>query len=291
MIIGHQKIINFLDESVERDSLSQAYLFSGPEHLGKFTVASDFAEKLTGGTGKNINADLIIVAPETEEKKGSVKKKDIKVEQIRELQKELSRSPSGRGKKVAIIDEADRLTISAQNALLKTLEEPNDRSVIILVAHDPEKILPTIKSRCLVKNFQPVGEKELSEVIGAENDTHELIFWSAGRPGLALELSRDPEKRRSFQKYQEDFKKILTGNLAEKFSLAEELGKDAPRAAEELKAWTVLFRRNMLANNSSQNIDREKSLELIGKISESLRFLKETNASSRVVLENLFLRF
>ena len=77
-IIGHQKIIKFLEKSIERKATSTAYLFFGSEHLGKFTVALDFAEKITGGKARQINPDIIIVRPRVEEKKGVTKKKDIK---------------------------------------------------------------------------------------------------------------------------------------------------------------------------------------------------------------------
>jgi len=285
MIIGHQKILNFLDRSIEKNTVSQAYLFSGPEHLGKFTVAIDFAQKLTG-SDKKINPDIAIVAPETDEKKGVIKKKDIKVEQIRELQKELSLTPSGGKMKVAIIDDAERLTISSQNALLKTLEEPNGKTVIVLICHNQEKIIPTIKSRCVTKNFYPVSKGDLRENVAFGENIDSIIFWAAGRPGLAIELSRHPEKLERFSEYGKDFETASRGNVAEKFSLAESLAKDAGKLSEELRFWTVLLREKLFFGN-----DRVKKLGLIENVEESLRLVSETNSNPRVILENLFLKF
>jgi len=153
-IIGHQKIIKYLDKSIKKNDISHAYIFSGPAHLGKFSLALEFAKKITGGMDdKKINPDIIIISPEIEEKDGKIKKKDIKIEKIRELERELSLSAYFGKHKVVIIDEADRLSRASQNALLKTLEEPPQKAVIILVVENINKIIATVKSRCVIKKF------------------------------------------------------------------------------------------------------------------------------------------
>ncbi|MFA7319616.1 MAG: hypothetical protein WC022_03425 [Parcubacteria group bacterium] len=305
-IIGHQKIINFLNKSAARDSTSAAYLFCGVEHLGKFKVALDFAEKITKGTDQKINPDIIVIRPEREpastrggdrsstrggEKKGIVKKKDIKVEQIRELQRGLAMTPYFGHCKVAIIDDADRLTVSAQNALLKTLEEPDDRSILILICHDQEKILPTVKSRCITRSFNPVSGKEIENLFPSGGLSRSAVFWSLGRPGLAVEFSHDSSKLSALEKSQERLAEFLRSNLTDKFSLAEELSKDVPRLQEELQTWTIIFRQNMQSPTDFLNMSGEKSLEMIEKIAANLALMRRTNSNVRVVLENLFLAF
>lgn len=291
MIVGHQKILNFLDKSIEKDTLVQAYLFSGPEHVGKFTVAKNFAQKLTDGEDKKINPDLVVIAPEIEEKKGIIKKKDIKIEQIRDLQKELSFSRYFGKYKIAIIDDADRLTTAAQNALLKTLEEPNEKNVIILIVQNPDKILPTIKSRCVVKKFNLVGDAEMAPMAGAEKNKQEIIFWSLGRPGLAWTFADDPEEFMSRSFAKQEFEKIFPDNLSGRFALAENLSKDVPALIEKMDLWLVLLRENILRATAGSGLSPEKSLYLLEHIGESLKAIKETNASTRLVLENLFLVF
>ena len=289
-IIGHQKIINYLNKSIEKDTLAQAYLFSGPEHVGKFSAAMDFARKLAGGSG--INPDIIVVAPEIEEKKGIIKKKDIKIEQIRDLQKELAFSPYFGKHKVAVIDDADRLTIGAQNAMLKTLEEPNEKNIIILIVQSVEKILPTIKSRCVIKKFNLVGDAEIAAMVGEEKNKEETIFWSLGRPGLARILLDEPEKLLLRKKNDQEFKKLFSDNVGDRFALVESLSKDVPSLIEKMDLWLVLLRGNILrSRKTGVNISPEKSLRLIENIGESLKVIKETNANARLVLENMFLNF
>ena len=288
-IIGHQKVIKFLEKSFEKNAVSQAYVFCGPEHLGKFTIAFDFAKKLAG-SDKEINPDIIIITPEIEDKKGIIRKKDIKIIQIRELQKKLSLSPYFGKYKVAIIDDAERLTVSAQNALLKTLEEPEKNTVIILVCHNLEKILATIKSRCVVKKFGLVGEEDLMKISNQLENRKEMIVWSLGRPGLAIKLL--DEKELSVKKeIKENLEKILRSNLNEKFLLAEELSKNPENLSEQLGFWLFLFRENILSGGKFINIDLIKTLKLIDKISETKECLKETNANVKLALENLFLNF
>ena len=256
MIIGHQKIINFLDKSIEREKISGAYLFCGPENAGKFTVALDFANKITGGNNQAVNPDIIIIAPEVEEKKGVVKKKDIKIEQIRDLQHSLSLSSYLGKYKVAIINDADFLTVSAQNALLKILEEPPENCVLILISHNREKIISTVQSRCLIKNFN---------------------------------LTADDMKKTTLAERNE-LKNIFEANLNDKFILAEKLSKNVPELILKLGLWSILLRENIFKENFL-NINPEKSLEVIEKTLKSAELIKETNSNPRLVLENLFLNF
>lgn len=302
MIIGHQKIINFLDKSIEKNRLAGAYLFCGPENVGKFTVALNFAKRLTGNDSKNINPhnqnfgvginpDIIIITPETEEKNGITKKKDIKIEKIRELQHSLSLSAYFGKYKVAIIDGAEYLTISAQNALLKILEEPAENCVLILIAHNPEKILPTIKSRCVIKKFGLVKQAEISAMIAEEENKEDIIFWSLGRPGKAIIFQKEKKQLSDCQKTVRSLKEILQKNLNDKFILAEELSKNPAGLIYRLEFWLIIFRKNILGENNFLNITSEKALDLIGQIEKTILCLKETNANSRLALENLFLNF
>lgn len=308
-VIGHKKIISFLDRSRERNSFSGAYLFLGSKHLGKFTLALDFAEKITrphsvmsecvsemslgsrDNEGVKINPDIIIIRPIEEEKKGVTKKKDIKVEQIRELQKALSMTPYFGKCKVAIVDDAERLTIAAQNSLLKILEEPDEKSVLILVAHNQTKILATIRSRSIIKNFNAVSEQEIAASLPSGAMSAAAVFWSLGRPGLAWEFYRVPAKLQLLEESKDNFMKLLRSGLADKFSLAEELGKDAENLEEQLQSWVILLRQNIKLGGSFLGISQEKSLAIIEKISSSLQLIRGTNSSARVVLENLLLIF
>jgi DNA polymerase-3 subunit delta' len=183
------------------------------------------------------------------------------------------------------------MTEQAQNALLKTLEEPDEKNVIILIVQNPEKILPTIKSRCAVKKFNLVGDAEMAEMIGAEKNKKEIIFWSLGRPGLARVLSDEPEELVFREKTGAEFKKLLRDNVSGRFALAENLSKDVPGLTVKLDLWLVLLRENILAGGAEPGISPEKALRLLEQVGDSLDTIKETNANARLVLENLFLNF
>ena len=287
-IIGHQKIQNYLRKSLEKNNLHHAYLFSGPEHVGKFTVAVDFAKKIIGEE-REMEPDLIIIRPEIEEKDGKVRKKAIDVETVRELQRRLSMTPE-RKYKIAIIDEAELLNVQAQNAILKTLEEPPKNVIIILVAQNQEKMLPTIISRCVVKKFTPVSIERISEIISvADKDAEEIIFWSLGRPGLAMNYINDKKELEAAKETLADLKKVISSNMAERFSLAEIGSKDTVVLAEKLSFWMVLLRHSIVSKKDYLALHPQKSLAVLDKISGMLEALKNTNSNARLMLENVML--
>ena len=303
-IIGHKKNIALLDRQISKNRLAHAYLFLGPENVGKFTVALDLAEKLTGRSSQKINSDLIIIRPEEEsrdeldnKKKKATSKKEIKVEQIRELQRQMSFFSENGKYKVAIIDEAERLNKQAQNALLKTLEEPNDLSALILISKNEKKLLPTIISRCQKIKFGPLTDDEIEEwakkeniFLGKEKEKKEIIFWSMGRPGLILKLVGDRSELEKRKIIQQKIENIFNQNLTERFSLAEDMSKDKEASRQELGLW-IIFLRQLILKKNNLNIPASKTLQIIEKIEESLEIMRDTNSNTRLVLENLLLKF
>lgn len=164
-IIGNKKMKKILSEIKEP---SHAYMFLGTEGIGKFLFAKEFASKWlciseTRPCGEcksciqfkgNNNVDLNIIEPE----EGS-----IKVEQIRNLIKKVYEKPIESYKKIYIINDADKMTVSAQNALLKVLEEPPLYVIIILIGSNEHLFLNTIRSRCIKVNFQELEKNELKD--------------------------------------------------------------------------------------------------------------------------------
>jgi DNA polymerase III subunit delta' len=278
--LGHEKIIRNLERLVENNNLAHAYLFSGPESVGKFRVAFEFANKLIRDEKKSINPDVLVLRPEIEEKKGILRKKDITIEAIRNLEHGLSLSSFFGGHKVAIIDDADCLTRSAQNALLKTLEEPPERAIIILVVQNKEKIIPTMISRCQEIKFNLVSEKEIRKMIPQNNpQAEQIIFWSMNRPGLAREFINNPEAILDREKDLEFFKSFFSLNINEQFAIAENISKDIKKLEKKLQIWTVILRKE----------SHFSKFFMIEKIEESLKNIRETNANPRLVMEKLFL--
>jgi len=305
-IIGHKKIIDLLNKAIAKNSVSQAYLFSGFPSVGKFKVAMYFAEKILGQSCDRISDNLIILESDKktdlenfpakkEEIKAKNKKMEIKVEDIRELKRKLFLS-SETGKKVAIIRGAEKLNKSSQNALLKILEEPNAGLTIILVTDDEKKLFPTIISRCQKIHFGIVTDKEIDKLIDTQEkrisaETRQaIIFWSIGQPGLALEMLDYPEELEfKIQSFREAVS-LFSENVLNKFSLAESLAKDTSLALAKMNIWMVGIRESLLKGKIDFS-SQEKCLEIMEKIGESQKLLKQTNANTRLILENLFLVF
>ena len=136
-IIGHERATSYLEKILANKKMAHAYLFEGISGLGKRTVAEIFAAGILGGDADKLrlHPDFIFLELGINEKTGKVKK-NIGIEEVREVIRRLSFTPMQSSFKVAIIDNAETLSIEAANALLKTLEEPSGRACIILIAED-----------------------------------------------------------------------------------------------------------------------------------------------------------
>ena len=181
---GQQDAISFLENSLKKDRLSQAYIFCGPRGVGKFLAAQSFARMIVG-TESETHPDIFILKPE---KEGG----NIKIDDIRQLIKDIYLKPFGGKKKVYIIDEAQAMKHEAANALLKTLEEPPTDSVLILITDDLKALFHTIVSRSQVVRFYPLKPDEIKDMLIKEHsldDTkaHVLSRLAGGRPGKAIE--------------------------------------------------------------------------------------------------------
>ena len=157
-IIGNEKIKSYLQEFINNKAISHSYLFSGQDGIGKKLFAREFAKMILCLSDNkpcnscsscikfdsNNNPDFLQIEPDGN---------SIKISQIREMQKNVYEKPILSNKKVFIIDESEKMTEEAQNSLLKTLEEPPEYMVIILISSNENKLLNTIKSRCLKINF------------------------------------------------------------------------------------------------------------------------------------------
>lgn len=209
-IIGHEKNIDHLQKAMEHGQVSHAYIFNGEDGIGKMTMAKAFAKALlcekkeSCGTCQSCiqmdsdnHPDVIYV---THEKAG------ITVDDIRDqVNRSILIKPYSSDHKIYIIDEADKMNVAAQNALLKTIEEPPAYAIIILLTDNKDFLLETILSRCVVLNFGPVKEEQVREYIishyGENNEREELaISYSMGNIGKAIKVmeSDDFIERKDF---------------------------------------------------------------------------------------------
>lgn len=307
-IIGHKKIIGSLERMMlcKNTPLARSYLFCGPEAVGKFLIAKNFADKLTGWKKGSFNPNLLIIEPEIEEKDGIFKEKEIKIEAIKKLQKDFSLTsfapPSSqdysglrRDKKnyrVAIIRSAQKLNISAQNALLKILEEPPKNTMIILVAEDEKKLLPTIISRCQIKRFGLLSPEEIGGMLDPFSSNREdIIFWSLGRPGWAQKFLHSKKELEEKKEIIKEFQSLLSMPLNEKLFLAEQLSKNTPQLLAKIDLWIILLRNAVLGLKSFVSMPPVRALKLIEEIEKTKKIINSTNSNVRLAIESLFLEF
>jgi DNA polymerase-3 subunit delta' len=312
-IIGQDRAIAVLRRSISMQRVAHAYLFSGIEGCGKKKSALAFVQAVFCGKDEACGVcpsckklasgqhpDLHILEPD-----GAF----IKIDQIRELQKELSYRPFEAPKKACIIDGAEKLNLSSGNALLKTLEEPPGDALMILIAPEPSAVLQTILSRCQPLSFQPLSAeliegRLLRDLFPAET-ARVAATLSGGSlaKGMAIATDGVLEGRGSFLQRVVGLK--LT-EIAPLLAAAEEFAADK-EALPGLLELLLSFLRDILiyrsTPNALANADLEqliaaeaarcsegRTMELIEQL-VALRRMLARNVNARLALEVFFMRF
>ncbi|AKL93591.1 DNA polymerase III subunit delta' [Clostridium aceticum] len=200
-VLGQEKLMKNFEKTLEQNELSHAYLIEGEKGLGKRSVALQMAKGICCRSigqkpcnqcisckklDHNSHPEVVWIEEET----------SIKIEVVRNLQKNLQMKPYEGSRKVYIICDADKMTLQAQNALLKTLEEPPEYVTIILLTANSNSLLPTVTSRCQRLKLLPVAlekiEKYLVEKKNLDSKQAKVIAsLSKGIPGRGLQLLED----------------------------------------------------------------------------------------------------
>jgi DNA polymerase-3 subunit delta' len=227
-IYGYDKIKEHLQNGIRMDKVSHAYIFNGVLGSGKKLMAGVFAaalqceERNGSPCGKchpcvqaesGNNPDIIWI---TREKKASIGVNEIREQLIGDIQIK----PYSNRYKIYIIDEAEKLTEEAQNALLKTIEEPPEYGVIILLTTNADSFLPTILSRCVRLDFKPVGDDNVADYLRKNFDLKEYeikfaVGFAQGNIGRAVSIATQPE----FARLKESVLRI--GKNAKTYSVTE----------------------------------------------------------------------
>lgn len=194
-VIGNKSIKNTLEKSIKTNQITHSYLMIGIQGIGKKLLAKEYAKEILGSNDIINNPDFLCIEPDGN---------SIKIEQIRNLQKEIQEKPIISKKKVYIIDDADLMTKEAQNCLLKTLEEPPEFAVIILIGSNENAFLPTIKSRCMILHFNRLSDSEietyLKEQYNKLNVSQSMLDIAGGSIGRAINLK---DKQEQYSKVEE----------------------------------------------------------------------------------------
>jgi len=253
-IIGHEQQKEILRRALLNGRLAHAYLFEGPEGIGKRLMALALARALACQTGKgcgdcaacrkidhNNHPDLHILDAE-----GAL----IKIDQVRQMQKELSLRPMEAEYKICLIDGAEWLNPAAGNALLKTLEEPQGKALLILLTGHPEALLDTIRSRCQRLPFRRLAQNRLAEILESRLELKEieakvLAALSEGSFKKAFGNNRDLylEQRRELIR---SLIALSSGSIFPLMELAQKLAEDKEQLPEILDIYQAFYRDLLL---------------------------------------------
>ena len=270
-IKGQQFAKKYLSNSLKSNMISHAYMFEGPSGVGKNTLARELSRILLEMENLFNSPDYIEIKPDGN---------SIKIAQIRKMQTDILVKPY-KSYKIYVFDEAQKMTVEAQNALLKTLEEPPKYAIIILITNNKESLLDTIKSRCEIIKFTPIPIKEIADYLvktGVDEKRASLLAnFSRGSMQKAIELSESEDfyiMREEIQKYIETF---LNGNLIDIMEVQSSIEKYKDQIINVLDLMINYFRDIIMVK---ENIDNSMIINL-----DKLVFIK--NMSKKITYSQL----
>lgn len=308
--IGHQKEKIYLQKVIERKNVFHAYFFYGPSGIGKREIANTFLQSLfcssltdTKPCGecvdcreieKEIHPDLLRIRSE----------EDIKIDAIRNVLQRFSYRASGEEYRALIIESAERLTLQASNALLKTLEEPGRHHIIILIAESLENIPLTVLSRVIPFHFQLVSQTEMLRWLEQETDAKNariIASLAHGKPSYARELL----KKKSFIQHEKNIQEIidlLSLNRSKRLEAIEKWSKKSSwNFFQSFFRDLVLLRLGLDEHVSALSFREplrklsfrysQKQLEQVLFLCTAYKKYENQNVSPRLLLQNFFLAF
>jgi len=305
---GHDATWARLTALLDADRLAHALLLLGPPGVGKALVARRLAARLCCAAGaaapcgecggcRQVQAgthpDLLAIGAPGKTKKDA-RKKEIGIEQARALKRFAQLRPVAAARKIAIVDDADRLSIAAQNALLKTLEEPPGQALLMLVTASPGALLSTVRSRCQRVAFRPLPADDVAAVLRdaglAATEAAALAATADGSPGRALGL------RASWQDADRDevlgaLAALQGGRYASVLAMSQTLGKTEQDTAARLDGLLAACHAHATdAAARGESAALAAALERAAAVAETLATLRRRNPNRALLTEALALR-
>ncbi|KPI47142.1 DNA polymerase III subunit delta' [Clostridioides difficile] len=268
-IIGQNFAKKYLTNSIKKNKLNNAYMFEGIDGIGKKKFADELSKLLLDYENLENSPDYVLIKPDGN---------SIKIAQIRNLQSDIVIRPH-KDYKIYIINNAEKMTVEAQNALLKTLEEPPNYAIIILVTNNKESLLETIKSRCDIIKFSPIPIEDLKRYLintGIEEERAQLLaIFSRGSIENALNLSQSSEFSMMREDIQQYIQIMLDKNIVEILNIPNNMEKYRGKIIALLDMMINYFRDIILLKenvnkNMLINVDKLVFIQnMSGKISYS----------------------
>ena len=288
-IIGNEKVKEYLQTSIYNKKTFHSYIFVGVEGIGKKIMAMEFSKRLlciekgikqckckacVEFESKN-HPDFTLIEPQGN---------NIGISQIRTLQGKIQEKPIISNKKIYIIDNAEKMTSEAQNCLLKTLEEPPEYAIIILISANENLLLDTIKSRCLILHFEHIKDNELKEYLkndgNFENINEDILKAFQGSIGKAIKLKDKIEK---YQQIGDMLKKIQKEDLLDFLKMAKPIYESKDDIYSILEYMNV-----MLLELSKENTQYTKCVKIVENTRERLKCNSNYDMSIDNMLFNIW---
>jgi DNA polymerase III subunit delta' len=318
-IVGHAWAVEQLRRAVEQDGVPHALLLTGPEGIGKNTLARTLVAAMfcqTDGPAVPCGAclacrklasgnhpDFVVASPED-------RTSSLKIDQIREVGRFLALTPNESRYKVVLIQGFERATTGAANALLKTLEEPPGYAHLILLASNADNLLPTIVSRTQQIHLRPLPRPVIAEAlthrwnIDAEL-SERLARVSGGRIGWAVEAATDTAALASMEEALQMLFDVLSQDLPARFETAQTLAKSNVQLSETLEYWLTFWRDVLLLQTDNpggvthtefrdelEQLAQHETLETILRVINRLEHARTAllaNANTQLLVENVLL--
>ena len=327
-IIGQENATHILDASISTGRLSHAYLFVGPPHVGKTTLALDLARAVNCVSAENTppcqgciqcrriasghHADVRLIGLRRQEE-GS-RRRELGIGEIRSVTNQSHLKPYEGASRVFIFEDAETMSEEAANALLKTLEEPPPQTLLILLTSQEDRLLPTIKSRCSRIELKPMPEvplaRYLEEERGIDADEARLLArLSKGCLGWALTALEDPLVLERRTTELDRLIGLLGATIEQRFHAASDVAnlyyRDRDEALETLDIWLSWWRDLLVLREAgpewvynrdySEQLEEWKSAYTPGQIAGFIAAMAKTvealnsNVNARLGLEALML--
>lgn len=292
-IIGNDKIKNLLQNSVHTNNILHSYMFIGPNGIGKCLTAKEFSHMILCNSqdiskkpceicgsciefSSDNHPDFMIISPDDG--------KSIKIEQIRYLQEKIAEKPIVSNKKVYIINDSDCMTKESQNCLLKTLEEPPEYAVIILVLSNESKLLNTIKSRCTKITFQSLNNDEITQYFSNHHmdfqfNTNFLKLCN-GSIGKAIELQNNSIQYESLDNIITNLNSM---DIIDIWNSSDILYKSKDNIQSLLEYINIVFMNQLLESNDMKYLN---SIKIVEQTKKKL----SSNANYDMCIDNLLLK-
>lgn len=282
MILGHERQLDYLNKVLKNGRLAHAYLFYGPEHVGKFTAAEHFIKNLPCSRTVILDIENTLVSKKD-------KRKDIPIGDIREIKRLFSLTPPEGEWRIAIINQAEKLSPEAADAFLKLLEEPGPQTLFILVSHDKELLPPTIVSRLVPIRFSTLPDeflfKFMESRVSDDKTRREMVFLASGRPGLLWRFIEEPD---FFQKERKTartvYELLQDGSVPAALEISEHVSyneEERSRVIEYIMRW---YRRGLISGANGFGPSTLKKINFIAMV------LSTTNVNPRLALDALLLQ-